>query len=176
MISRQPFEEEPQTRFSDSPQTAVSPGGEPYWSYPHMPAFLISQIVKNLPAMQEIWVQSLGQEDLLQKGMATHSNILAWKIPWMEEPHGLQSMWLQRVRHDWMTNTFTFKRKRRDQSSLSPHIHQGETTWMCIKKVHKPRWEPLWETKHCQKLLGLSSLQNCEEIHFCKDSQSMVFC
>ena len=50
--------------------------------------------------MWETWVQSLGQEDLLEKEMATHSSILAWKIPWMEEPSRLQSMGLQRVRHD----------------------------------------------------------------------------
>ena len=49
-------------------------------------------MVKNLPAMQETWVQSLGGEDLLEKGMATHSSILAWRIPWTEEPGGLQSM------------------------------------------------------------------------------------
>ena len=54
-------------------------------------------MVKNVPAMQETWVQSLGREDLLEKGMATHSSILAWRIPWTEE---LQSMGLQRVRHD----------------------------------------------------------------------------
>ena len=60
----------------------------------------MAQTVKCLPTMQEVWVQSLGQEDLLEKEMATHSSILAWKIPWMEEPGGLQSMGLQRVRHD----------------------------------------------------------------------------
>ena len=49
-------------------------------------------MVKNLPAMQETWVRSLVQEDLLEKGMATHSSILAWRIPWTEEPGGLQSM------------------------------------------------------------------------------------
>ena len=54
-------------------------------------------MVKNVPAMQETWVQSLGREDLLEKGMATHSSILAWRIPWTEE---LQSMGSQRVRHD----------------------------------------------------------------------------
>ena len=54
-------------------------------------------MVKSLPAMQETQVQSLGQEDLLEKEMATHSSILAWKIPWMEEPGGLQSMGWQRV-------------------------------------------------------------------------------
>ena len=57
-------------------------------------------MVKNLPAMQENWVQSLLQEDLLDKGMATHSSILAWRIPWKEEPAGLQSMGSQRVGHD----------------------------------------------------------------------------
>ena len=57
-------------------------------------------MVKHLPTMREIWVQSLGQEDLLEKEMATHSSILVWKIPWMEEPGRLQSMGLQRVGHD----------------------------------------------------------------------------
>ena len=62
--------------------------------------FLVAQLVKNLPAMQETQVQSLGREDPLDKGMATHSSILAWRIPWTEEPGGLQSMGSQRVRHD----------------------------------------------------------------------------
>ena len=57
------------------------------------------QVAKNLPAMWEIWVQSLGWEDPLEKGMATHSSILAWKISWKEEPGGLQSMRLQRVEY-----------------------------------------------------------------------------
>ena len=57
-------------------------------------------MVKNLLAMQETWVQSLAQEDSLEKGMATHSSILAWRIPWTEAPGGLQSMGSQRVRHD----------------------------------------------------------------------------
>ena len=57
-------------------------------------------MVKNLPAMQEIQVLSLGQEDTLEKEMATHSSTLAWKIPWMEEPGRLQFMRLQRVGHD----------------------------------------------------------------------------
>ena len=58
-------------------------------------AFLVAQPVENLSAMQETWVQSLGWEDPLEKGMATHSNILAWRIPWTEEPGGLQSVKLQ---------------------------------------------------------------------------------
>ena len=57
-------------------------------------------MVKNLPAVQETWVQSLGQENPLEKGMATHCRILIWRISWTEEPGGLQSMGLQRVRHN----------------------------------------------------------------------------
>ena len=57
----------------------------------------MAQMVKNLPVMQETGVRSLGQEDALEKGMATHSSILAWRIPETEEPGGLQSMGLQRV-------------------------------------------------------------------------------
>ena len=60
----------------------------------------MAQTVKNLPAMQEIRVRFLGQEDPLEKEMVTHSSILAWKISWTEEPGGLQSMGLQRVRQD----------------------------------------------------------------------------
>ena len=60
----------------------------------------MAQTVKRLPTMRETRVQSLGQEDLLEKEMATHSNILAWEIPWMDKPGGLQSMGLQRVEHD----------------------------------------------------------------------------
>ena len=63
-------------------------------------AFLVAQMVKCLPAMQDTWVQSLGQEDPLEKEMQTHSSTLAWKIPWTEEPGRLQSMGSQRVRHD----------------------------------------------------------------------------
>ena len=61
---------------------------------------LVVQIVKNLPAVEETRVQSLGQEDPLEKSMATHSNILAWKIPWTEEPGRLRSIGSRRVRHD----------------------------------------------------------------------------
>ena len=55
-------------------------------------AFMVTQMVKNLPTKQETWVQSLGQEDPLETGMATHSSILAWRIPWTEAPNRLQSM------------------------------------------------------------------------------------
>ena len=71
-------------------------------------ASLVAQMVKNPPAMQENWVWSLGGEDPLEKGTASQSGILAWRIPWAEEPGGLQSKGLQRVRHKLATNTFTF--------------------------------------------------------------------
>ena len=68
--------------------------------FSHLWASLVAQLVKNLPVMQKTWVQSLGQEDPLKKGMATHSSILAWRIPWIEEPGGLQAIRLQRDRHN----------------------------------------------------------------------------
>ena len=68
---------------------------------------LVAQMVMNLPAMWETWVQSLGQEDSLGKEMATHSNILVWGIPWAEEPGRLQFMGWQRVGHNWVTHIFT---------------------------------------------------------------------
>ena len=63
-------------------------------------ASLVAQLVKNLLAMRETWVRSLGWKDPLEKGKATHSNILAWRIPWTKEPAGLQSMGSHKVRHD----------------------------------------------------------------------------
>ena len=67
--------------------------------------FMVTQMVKNPPAVQETRVRSLGREDPLEKGMATHSSVLAWGIPWTEEPGGVQSMGWQRVGCDWATNT-----------------------------------------------------------------------
>ena len=66
-------------------------------------ASLVAQLVKNPPAVQETWVQFLGWVDPLEKEMAIHSSILAWKIPWTEEPGGLQSIGSQRVRHNLAT-------------------------------------------------------------------------
>ena len=66
----------------------------------YMGTSLVAQRLKRLPAMWETWVRSLSREDPLEKEMATHSSILAWRIPWTEEPGGLQSMGSQRVGHD----------------------------------------------------------------------------
>ena len=76
-----------------SPGDLPNPGIKPR-------ASLVAQMVKNPPAMQETWVQSLDWEDPLEKGVATYSSILAWRIPWTEEPGRLQSMGLPRVGHD----------------------------------------------------------------------------
>ena len=73
-------------------------------SQPLLRCSLVAQMVRCLPTTQETQVRSLGREDPLEKEMATHSSILVWKIPWMEEPCGLQSMGLQRVGHNWGTS------------------------------------------------------------------------
>ena len=86
------------------PGSGRSPGEGTGYPLQYSWASLVAQMVKNLPAVWETWVQSLSWEDPLQEGMTTHSSILAWRIlPWTEEPGGLQSMGLQRVRHDWAT-------------------------------------------------------------------------
>ena len=69
----------------------------------------MAQTVKHLPTIRETQVRSLGREDPLEKEMATHSSIFAWRISWTEEPGGLQSTGSQRVGHDWGTNTFTYE-------------------------------------------------------------------
>ena len=73
-----------------------------YW------ASLVAQTVKSLPVMRGTQIRSPGQEGLLEKGIATHSSILAWEVPWTEKPDGLLSKGSQRVGHNWATNTFTF--------------------------------------------------------------------
>ena len=69
---------------------------------------VMAPVVRNLSTVREIWVQPLGWEDPREKGMATHSVILSRRTPWTGKPGGLQSMGLQRVLHDWVTNIFTF--------------------------------------------------------------------
>ena len=81
-------------------------------------ASLVAQMVKHLPAMQETRVWSLGREDPLEKEVAIHSSILAWRISWTEEPGWLQSMGSQRVGHEWATNTHTWTRYHAKQIFL----------------------------------------------------------
>ena len=84
----------------------LKPGLENFEHYFTSITSLVAQRLKRLPTMWETWVQCLGREDPLEKEMATHSSILAWRIPWREEPGGLpvQSMGSQRVGHDWATS------------------------------------------------------------------------
>ena len=79
------------------PQLGIEPRSPALWGSP------VAQTVKNLPAMRETWVPSLGGEDPLEEGMAAHSSILAWRISWTEGSGGLQSMGSQRVGHNWAT-------------------------------------------------------------------------
>ena len=82
------------------PRSGRSPGEELGSPLQYSGASLVAQMVKNPPAMRETWVQSLGWEDPLEEGMATHSSILAWRIPGMGEPGGLPSLGSHRVGHD----------------------------------------------------------------------------
>ena len=115
-------------------------------------ASLVAQSVKNLPVVQGTQVRSLGQEDPLEKEMATHSNILAWENPWTEEPGGLQCMGSQRVGHDWATNTLeeSFKMSKKMNSTISKTNegdeqatdHQNQTDQntkvpkLCSRNIH----------------------------------------
>ena len=106
---------------------------------------LMAQPVKNLPAMQETWIWSLGWEDPLEKGMTTHSSILAWEIPWKEQPGWLQSIGLQRVGHYWATkhthtHTHTFIGKEKKK------LNWGLTSCFSIKP----------ETTHSRQTLIIS--------------------
>ena len=93
------------------------------WGFLFGEASLMAQRIKRLPAMQETWVLSLGWEDPLEKEMATHSSILAWRIPWTEEPGGLQSTGLQRVGHDWANSL-------REVWSATVHGVTKNQTWL----------------------------------------------
>ena len=99
-------------------------------TYYMLRASLVAQTIRNLPALWETQVWSLDREDSLEKGMATHSSILAWRIPQTEEPGGLQSMELQRVGHDWATNTFRWRWGGKD--CLGFYKHNPKLLFPCI--------------------------------------------
>ena len=102
----------------------------------------VVQTVKNPPAMQETQVRSLAWKDPLEKGMATHSSILAWRIPWTEEPGGLQSMGSRRVGHNWVTNTHIHKKmsylKKKKQTHFTSEIPRA----LSISKLKSPFLPP----------------------------------
>ena len=116
------------------------------WSFPwtttcpaSLWASLVALMVKNLPVIQETWVQSLCWEVPLKEGMAPHSSILAWRIPWTEEPGRLQSMGSQRAGHDWATNTHTHTHTHTHRCSA---IIQGNL----LPKEEKNKF---WDTIKC---------------------------
>ena len=91
---------------------------------------LVAQMVKHLSTMRETWVQSLGWEDILEKEVATHSSILAWKIPWTEEPGRLQSMGSQRVRYNWPTSLYSVI-----NNSWPVQCTQGMSGWWALTEI-----------------------------------------
>ena len=110
------------------------------------------QMVNNLPAMRETQVQSLGREDPLEKGMATHSSILAWSMPWTEEPAGLPSVRSQRVRHDWVNlsshQSVCAFRAESTNCPCSPFLsawHRADTHHIFVK------WKPLQRGRRWQQ-------------------------
>ena len=96
------------TPWTAAHQASLSITNSQSFTQTHVWTSLVAQTVKCLPTMQETWVQSLGQEDPLEKEIATHCSTLAWKIPWVEEPGRLQSMGSQNVRLNWVTSLSFF--------------------------------------------------------------------
>ena len=93
---------------------------------------MVAQMVKRLPAMRETQVSSLGREDPLEKEMATHPSTLAWKIPWTEEPGGLQSKGLQRVGHDWATSLSLYRPMWKMMLRERVRVLQTELNGTCV--------------------------------------------
>ena len=123
---------------------------------------LVAQIIKDLPATLETHVQTLGWENPLEKGMATHSSILAWGIPWTEELCGLQTMGLQRTGHDWMTNTFTFWINDLLVRSIDLKFVIYDTVWAVIENQFQHSWlnKKKSEKKFIAQLKNVTMMNN----------------
>ena len=109
------------------------------------------QTVKNLSAVEETWVRSLGREDPLEKEMSTYSSLLAWEIPRTEEPGGLQSMGSHRVKHYWGTNTFTNTFIHKIGKQQGPTINYKGLYSISCSNLRRKR---LWERKDTDILLN----------------------
>ena len=130
---------------------------------------LVAQTVKNPPAMRETYVWSLSWEDPLKEGMATHSSILAWRIPWTEEPCGLQSMGLQRVRHDWVTKhknccwrrllRVPWAARRSNQSILREINPEYSLEGLMLKLKLQYFGHPMWRANSLEKTLMLGKIE-----------------
>ena len=113
----------------------------------HIPLYsLVAQMVKNLPALQETRVWSLGGEDPLEKGMAAHSSILVWRIPWTEEPGRLQSMGSQRIGHGWVTNTGKLYFNILYLKNQVQLLCMSSRGW-CLGRLNRPHGAGYWEPK-----------------------------
>ena len=113
-------------------------------------ASLVAQTVGSPPAMQETWVRSLGWEDPLEEGMATHSSILAWRIPWTEESSGLQLMGSQRVGHDWTTKHSTAHRNLNILKYVTCFLFHSSRP--CVHNM--PIFEPFTMTRGMSIFIG----------------------
>ena len=113
-------------------------------------------MVKRLPTKRETWVRSLGWEDPLEKDMATHSSILAWKIPWTEEPGGLQSMGSQRVGHDWAAFTLPYLCEQRWNIYFLPLI---PSEFRVFQWVFWLPWQYIYSHKFNKNLFSFSRTQ-----------------
>ena len=119
---------------------------------------LVAQTVKRLPTMQETWVRTLGQEDPLEKEMATHSSILAWKMPWTEEPGWLLSMGSQRVGHNWATSLhFALQAFPKAPTQRSLSFSSSKNNCTCLLRTSSPVYEDMFIFKR-QVVYRLSSL------------------
>ena len=129
---------------------------------------LLAQMVKNLPAVRETQVWSLGQEVLLEKGMATHYSILSWWIPWAEEPDGLLSMESHRVGHNWATNTFASLFIREMQIKTKMMCQLTQVRMAIIKKPTNKFWRrygektPFYTVEQESKLHWFSCVWLCD--------------
>jgi len=120
-------------------------------------ASLVTQKIKNLPAVQETQIQSLGQEDPLEKGMANHSSMLAWKIPWTENPR-LQFAGLQRTGHDWETNTHIYTHVCIPWGPLTAEQEHQKKKTIWSLSPETSRADPWNSTKHSFKYKIILSL------------------
>ena len=116
---------------------------------------LVAQLVKNLPALWETWVWSLGRDDPLEKEMAIHSSILAWRIPWMKESGRLQPMVLQRVRNDWVISLSFYLGSLFWPLDCRGVNRKGNQSWIFIGRTDAEAKAPiLWPPDAKKQLIG----------------------
>ena len=147
-------------------------------------ASLVFQTVKRLPKMQENQVWSLGQEDPLEKEMATHPSTLAWKVSWMEEPGRLQSMWSQRVGHELLTllslsylprdKSFRWGAYKRHQRQLLAMMHSQPLVSTMVPYPQAGFVMGFLDAGSCQKSLSLHDRMQCCRGYLCKGQSSVT--